>query len=115
VCIPAITYHQVLPDGAPVRVRKPGEGLHSGQIHVAEFVRQMDYLANQGFSAITPDQLHRWLTSDEGLPPRPIAMDFDDHSMVSSDRTWGSSRVTSRIPTGCGTSALRTWSNRSMI
>jgi len=81
--IPAITYHQVLCDETPVRVRKPGEGLHSGQIHLSEFVRQMDYLTDQGFSPITPDQLHAWLTAGGALPAKPIVIDFDDHSMIS--------------------------------
>jgi len=83
-CIPAITYHQVLSEGSPLAVYKPEEGgPPSGQIYLPEFVKQMDYLAEQGFSTITHDQLYRWLMGECELGPKPIVIDFDDHSMVS--------------------------------
>ena len=81
--IPAITYHQVLSEGMPVRERQPGEGILSGQIYLKQFMQQMDYLAKQGFTTITHDQLYRWLTDQEPLGPKPIVIDFDDHSMIS--------------------------------
>lgn len=81
--IPAIVYHQVLSEGMPVRTRSAGEGLHSGQVYLGEFTRQMDYLAEAGFTPVAPDQLHAWLTSGAELPPRPIVIDFDDHSMIT--------------------------------
>lgn len=81
--IPSIVYHQVLSDGMPARARAAGEGLHSGQIHLGEFTRQMDYLAEAGFTPVSPDRLHSWLTAGGELPPRPIVIDFDDHSMIT--------------------------------
>ena len=81
--IPALLYHQVLSDGMPVRERKPGEGLVSGQIHRAEFVRQMDYILAEGFATVTAREIHPWLAGSGVLPPRPIVIDFDDHSMIS--------------------------------
>jgi len=81
--VPAITYHQVLSEGMPVRTRKPGEALHSGQVMLPGFIRQMDYLAVEGFTTITRDQLFAWINGDTELPPKPILIDFDDHSMIS--------------------------------
>ncbi len=81
--IPAILYHQVLSDGMPVRERKPGEGLVSGQVYLEQFIQQMDYLAEQGFTTITARQLQPWLAGSAELPGKPIVVDFDDHSMIS--------------------------------
>ena len=81
--IPAITYHQVLSEGMPVRERKPGEGVLSGQIYLKDFIQHMDYLAEEGFTTITHDQLYKWQTGDKELGPKPIVIDFDDHSMIS--------------------------------
>ena len=83
VMIPAITYHQVLSEDMPIRERKSGEGIISGQIYLNDFVQQMDYLAEEGFTTITHDQLYQWLTGQGELGPKPIAIDFDDHSMIS--------------------------------
>ena len=81
--IPALVYHQVLSDGMPVRERKPGGGLVSGQIHLAGFVRQMDYLAEEGFTTVTAREIQPWLAGTGELPPRAIVIDFDDHSLIS--------------------------------
>lgn len=81
--IPALLYHQVLSDGMPVRERKPGGGLVSGQIHLAGFVRQMDYLAEEGFTTVTAQEIQPWLAGTGELPPQPIVIDFDDHSLIS--------------------------------
>ena len=81
--IPALVYHQVLSDGMPVRPRRPDEGLVSGQVYLEQFIRQMDYLAEQGFTTITGRQLVPWLEGAAGLPARPVVVDFDDHSMIS--------------------------------
>ena len=83
VHIPAITYHQVLSDDMELRVRPAGSPECSGQIRLSDFVRQMDYLAESGFSTLTHEGLHDWLTRGGPLPPRPIVVDFDDHSMIS--------------------------------
>lgn len=81
--IPSIVYHQVLSDGMPVRERKPGEGLVSGQTHLSQFIQQMNFLVDQGFTSITASQLQAWLAGTDGLPEKPIVIDFDDHSMIS--------------------------------
>ena len=66
-----------------MRERRPGEGILSGQIYLTAFIQQMDYLAKEGFTTITHDQLYRWLIGKEELGPKPIVIDFDDHSMIS--------------------------------
>ncbi len=81
--IPAITYHQVLSEDMPIRERKTGEGVLSGQIYLKDFIQHMDYLAEQGFTTITHDQLYQWQMGKEELGPKPIVIDFDDHSMIS--------------------------------
>ncbi len=81
--VPAIVYHQVLADGTPVRATKPGEGRYSGQVYRAQFVQHMDYLAGEGFTTLTHDQLYRRLSGREELPAKPIVVDLDDHSMRS--------------------------------
>ena len=67
----------------PVRKRKPGEGIVSGQIHFVEFARQMDFLVDEGFTTITALDVEAWLAGKAELPPRPIVVDFDDHSMIT--------------------------------
>jgi len=81
--IPALLYHQVLSDHMPVRERKPGEGLVSEQIHLTDFVQQMDYLAEEGFTTVTVREILPWLAGEGVLPSKPIVIDFDDQSMIS--------------------------------
>ena len=81
--IPTIVYHQVLSEGMSVRERRPGEGMVSGQTYLADFVRQMDYLAEHGFTTVTARQIHPWLDGTGELPRKPIVINFDDHSMIS--------------------------------
>ena len=87
--VPAILYHQVLSDGAPMYAPRAeegqpyGKGLPSGVLYRSEFVRQMDFLAENGFTSVTHDGLYQWLTGKAPLGANPIVIDFDDHSMVS--------------------------------
>ena len=87
--VPAILYHQVLTDDSPMYTPKAaegrpyGKGFPSGVIYLADFVQQMDFLAERGFTAVTHDQLYQWLKGDQELGPNPIVIGFDDHSMVS--------------------------------
>ncbi len=83
ICVPAITYHQVLSEGMTLRPREPGEALHSGQIVLPGFIRQMDFLAAEGFTTITRDLLLAWMNGEGALPVKPILIDFDDHSLIS--------------------------------
>lgn len=83
VAIPAIAYHQVLSEGMALCRRDPDAPEKSGQIYLPEFIRQMDYLAAHRFNAVTHDELYQWLIGRTALPPKPIVIDFDDHSMIS--------------------------------
>lgn len=47
-------------------------------VPVAAFAAQMDWLDQQGYHPINPDQLYAYLTTGAALPPRPILITFDD-------------------------------------
>jgi peptidoglycan/xylan/chitin deacetylase (PgdA/CDA1 family) len=42
------------------------------------FVAQMDYLQREGYQTVTLAQLRRAIRGEEGLPPRPVVLTFDD-------------------------------------
>ena len=44
----------------------------------AEFAAQMDWLAINGFHAVTPADLFAYLSGTRGLPSRPVILSFDD-------------------------------------
>ena len=81
--VPAITYHQILSEGMSVRVFPRGSSHYSGQLFLNDFVRQMDHLVNHGFTSVTHRDIYRWLCGSDTLPPKPVLIDFDDHSMIS--------------------------------
>jgi peptidoglycan/xylan/chitin deacetylase (PgdA/CDA1 family) len=43
-----------------------------------EFAAQMDYLAKQGYTSITPDELLKYLQKGAPLPERAVLITFDD-------------------------------------
>ncbi|MDT8900104.1 polysaccharide deacetylase family protein [Anaeroselena agilis] len=47
-------------------------------ISPALFAEQMAYLHSQGYNPVTLDQLYDYLTGQKGLPPKPVAITFDD-------------------------------------
>ncbi|HWI61502.1 MAG TPA: polysaccharide deacetylase family protein [Symbiobacteriaceae bacterium] len=67
--IPVLLYHD-LAHGA-----KGGNG---ATVDVAEFEWQMDWLAQNGFTPVTTAELLAWLQGKGQLPPRPVAIQFDD-------------------------------------
>jgi peptidoglycan/xylan/chitin deacetylase (PgdA/CDA1 family) len=44
----------------------------------AEFARQMDWLAQNGYHAITTEDLYAYLNRSRGLPSKPVILTFDD-------------------------------------
>lgn len=65
--IPVLNYHQVSDE-------------RKGPLTMTteDFKWQMDYLKEQGFHTITPDQLYAYLTEKRPLPSKPVLITFDD-------------------------------------
>lgn len=64
--VPVLNYHKV-------------DNLnHSLSISPQEFQEQMQYLHENGYHTITPDQLVTYLQSGSALPEKPIMLTFDD-------------------------------------
>ncbi|MGQ9815411.1 MAG: polysaccharide deacetylase family protein [Candidatus Roseilinea sp.] len=55
-------------------------GGHAGRYHVPQdmFEWQMDYLGQNGFTAVSIEQIAVALTGGPPLPPKPVAITFDD-------------------------------------
>ncbi|MGM9540213.1 polysaccharide deacetylase family protein [Anaerovibrio sp.] len=65
--VPVLSYHQVNDtDNTPLAVP------------TAEFERQIAYLHDAGYHAITPDQLTGYLNNGSPLPSKPVLITFDD-------------------------------------
>ncbi|WP_245867616.1 Poly-beta-1,6-N-acetyl-D-glucosamine N-deacetylase [Sporomusa silvacetica DSM 10669] len=64
--VPILNYHKV------------DNFYHALSIPPEEFEEQMAYLAQNGFTTITPDQLMAYLNHDRELPENPILITFDD-------------------------------------
>jgi len=66
-------YHYV--DAAP-----PFDGSVANDLTVRthEFEAQMAYLAAKGYSTVTLDQIYRAMAGEAQLPPKPVALTFDD-------------------------------------
>lgn len=68
--VPVLLYHHLRPE--------PDESDGGATVSVAAFTAQMEWLAANGYTAITVEQLSRWLRGRETLPPRPVLITFDD-------------------------------------
>lgn len=67
--VPVLLYHDLAPEGAA------GNG---ATISVAEFERQMAWLAAHGYTPISSAELLAWLDGKGYLPERPVQIHFDD-------------------------------------
>lgn len=65
--VPVLNYHRI--DDA---------AYNALALSSAEFDKQMAYLHQEGYTAITPDQLIDYLEHRKPLPPNPILITFDD-------------------------------------
>ncbi|HOT96887.1 MAG TPA: polysaccharide deacetylase family protein [bacterium] len=76
--IPVLMYHEIVPDDQP----RDGRGrTHPDYLLPAQaFLEQMQYLAEQGFSALSAVDLVRAVTQRrmDGLPERSVVITFDD-------------------------------------
>ena len=67
--IPVLMYHNILPDSPDLSV---------WQVSVDEFARQMDQLAEAGYTPILPEDIARAAEGRGSLPDKPIVITFDD-------------------------------------
>ncbi len=64
--VPVFTYHSVANPSTPDSVTP------------AEFERHMRYLAENGYTALTADEMHGYLVYGQPVPPRSVVITFDD-------------------------------------
>jgi len=71
--VPILTYHYIRVN------RDPRDRLGFAlSVTPTDFATQMDWLARNGFHAITTDDLHAYLSGTGGLPGKPVILTFDD-------------------------------------
>jgi peptidoglycan/xylan/chitin deacetylase (PgdA/CDA1 family) len=74
VHVPVLMYHRVR---NPIAADTPSQRLLT--VTPASFNKQMQSLADNGFTPVTPDQLlFALVTSTAKLPPKPVLLTFDD-------------------------------------
>ena len=68
---PILTYHAI---------SEPPAGARHRQLFVApdDFAAEMRWLLEQGFQAVTLDELHRGWREGSSLPAKPVVISFDD-------------------------------------
>jgi len=69
--IPVLMYHRVVPEA-------PGQSQHGIWITVPLFAQHLGSLKRRGYSSITFEQYHLFLSGKFTLPPKPIILTFDD-------------------------------------
>ena len=74
--VPVLCYHQV-------RDFRPSDSKTSRDyiVPVGTFREQMKSLADSGYNAILPGQLHDYLIAGKALPAKPVLITFDDTRM----------------------------------
>ena len=77
--VPVLCYHRVhaQEDCPPT----PPSGEYCGHVTLAEFQRQMSYLAEKGFKTVTHRELAAWIRNGKHVPDRAVAIDFDDNRL----------------------------------
>lgn len=66
VPIPVLMYHEI------------AVGPNSLYVSPQEFAAHLEYLAQQGYTAITMEQMHAHFTRGAPVPPKPVVLTFDD-------------------------------------
>jgi len=68
--VPVVAYHSIANDHDHL--------VHHLSLPLSIFERQLQYLQREGFEAVTLYDVHRFLRDGAQLPPRAIALTFDD-------------------------------------
>ena len=67
--VPILIYHNLTDGSGPA---------DSANLDVNIFREQMQYLHDNGYTTITPEQLQAWINGTAQLPPKSIMITFDD-------------------------------------
>ncbi len=73
VHVPILMYHHV-----DARPSSAGESAASLTVRTADFLRQMQYLSDNGYHAVTLDDIYLASVGATELPDKPVALTFDD-------------------------------------
>lgn len=68
--VPVLNYHQINDEAHNVLT-----------LSSSEFEAQMEYLRENGYTSITPEELSDYLETGKELPPKPVLITFDDGYM----------------------------------
>lgn len=71
--IPVLMYHHILPESLLA-----DQPYNAAVISFESFKAQMKWLKDSGWTALTLDEFHQAMTSDEPLPEKSFAITFDD-------------------------------------
>lgn len=73
VRVPILMYHYI-------RTVNPNVDYMGYQLSVtpSDFAKQMDWLARNGYHAVTTEELMGYLSGSNGLPAKPVILSFDD-------------------------------------
>ena len=75
--VPILAYHHVYREGTPELMRSTWE-TGAGIIGETEFRRQIRYIADEGWNAVSTTQVVDWVTGDTPLRERVLALHFDN-------------------------------------
>ena len=75
--VPILVYHHVYRDGHP-GLAEPTGTKATGTIAESEFRRQVSYVADNGWTAVSTTQLIDWIEGRGGLPEKAVALHFDN-------------------------------------
>ena len=67
--VPVLIYHEIVTGD-----REPGEVV----IHADLFKRQMDYLAQEGYTTLSMDELISFMKGKKDIPQKSVVLNFDD-------------------------------------
>lgn len=70
--VPVLLYHHILEDQDEPLFRS------TTTVPLSQFMQEMDYLKENGYATITPNQLLAYVQKEQLLPPKSVLITFDD-------------------------------------
>ena len=75
--VPILVYHHVYPEDAPELLSATHE-TGAGIIGRADFIRQMEYIRDQGWCVVSTSTVVDWLLGGESPPEKAVVVHFDN-------------------------------------